>query len=211
MGDPKAPLFLMRHGETVFNAEGRYQGGSDSRLTEAGRGHARVVGEMLAEVLGDAPVRLVVSPQGRAMETAEIAQSVLPTCVGLEVDARFREVSMGAWDGHTRAEIAARWPDARAGRPGRTWIFHGPGGESLDDMVARLDPALQDVAARADCAHVLISHGLAGRILRALHAEMPLEVMLEEDAPQDAAYALEPGGSVRLMETAAYRVRMRGI
>lgn len=209
MGDPAAALYLMRHGETVFNAEGRYQGGVDSALTARGRVHARMVGEMLAQVLGEMPVRLVASPQGRAMETAGIVQSVLPTCVGLEEEPRIREVSMGVWDGLTRAEIAARWPDARTGHRGRMWMFHGPGGERFEDMVARLGAALRDVAARDDCAHVLVSHGMAGRVIRAVHAGQAPDAMLAEDAPQDAAYGLERGGIVRLLETEVYRDRMR--
>ncbi len=200
-------LYLLRHGETQFNRDGRYQGRTDSPLTPLGLDQARAVAGRLAEVLGDAPVRLLTSPLERARRTARIVADALPGDVALETDARLAEVAMGAWDGLTRAEIAQRWPDARRGKAQREWVFHGPGGETLEDVVTRLTDVHAEVTASNGGAMILVSHAMTGRILRAIHSRAPYLEALASDAPQDAIYALEPGGKVSLITTEAYVAR----
>jgi broad specificity phosphatase PhoE len=93
-------IFLARHGETVFNVEGRWQGQSDSPLTARGLAQA----QQLARALADEQVSAVYSSDlGRAASTAhEVAR-----LHGLEViaDRRLREIHVGQWTGLSRAEI----------------------------------------------------------------------------------------------------------
>ncbi len=199
-----ADIYLTRHGETVFNQEGRYQGQLDSSLTPLGIGQAQAVAGVLALRLRDAPIRLLSSPLGRALHTAEIFADRLGLTAKPETDARLMEVGMGAWDGLTRAEIAERWPDARKGRSVREWMFHGPGGESLDDLVDRLSDLLSDLKARSEHTHVLVTHAVTGRVIRALHSGQPILEVLKSDAPQDAAVLLRPGGAVVLLPSDDY-------
>lgn len=204
------PLVLIRHGETTFNAQGRYQGRCDSALTERGIGQAAAVADLLSTRLGDASVSVISSPLGRAAATAEIVVARLKNCVSVLTDDRLNEVGMGAWDGLTRAEIAARWPDARRGRSTREWMFHGPGGESLSDLVERADDLLSDVAAPVRHARILVSHAVTGRIIRARHAGIPILDALKLDAPQDAAFELRPDGGISLWQTPDYDRRNSG-
>lgn len=192
-------IYLIRHGQTEFNAAGRYQGQSDSGLTDIGRAQAVAIAGTLAPLLAGQGLRVVASPLGRAAETAARVVAGLAAAgvaVGpVEHDPRLMEVGMGAWDGLTRAEIALRWPEARKGRGRIAWMFHGPGGESQAEVVARLAAALSQlpVPGRPTLA---VSHGVVGRILRGLHAGMPVAEALTLDAPQNEIFALAPGGGI---------------
>jgi probable phosphoglycerate mutase len=185
-------IYLLRHGQTEFNRDGRYQGQSDSPLTDLGRRQAMAFGALLAAPVPDARIRS--SPLGRAVSTARLIAQTLPGA-RVTLDDRLRELSMGHCDGLTRAEIAARWPDLRRGHPPRQWMFHTPGGERLGDVTARLSSALADVAATEGDV-ILVSHAVTGRLLRGLHAGLALPEALQLDAPQDVVYRLLPDGRV---------------
>lgn len=187
-------ICLIRHGETVFNAEGRYQGHVDSPLTARGRVQAAACAATLAEAwAGRVPPQIWASPLGRAVATARIVQAALPGAA-LRTDPRLREISMGRWDGLTRAEIAAGWPGARKRHPPREWMLHAPGGERLAAVQARLAAVLEDARAAEDV--ILVGHGMSGRILRGLHAGLGLAETLHLEAVQGVVYRLDPGGGV---------------
>jgi broad specificity phosphatase PhoE len=99
-------LLLVRHGETDWNRDGRWQGGSDTRLNDLGREQARALAEQLD---GDIDV-LYSSDLARARETAEIVAAKL----GLEVrlDPRLRERGFGSWEGLTMPEIEERFAES---------------------------------------------------------------------------------------------------
>lgn len=100
-------LCLIRHGETTWNREGRWQGHADPGLTETGLEQARRLAEALAAEHRIRPwQRLYSSDLARAATTAGLIGEVLG--LGLEVDRRLRELDVGAWAGLTRAEIAIR-------------------------------------------------------------------------------------------------------
>ncbi|MEO6224328.1 MAG: histidine phosphatase family protein, partial [Sphingomicrobium sp.] len=116
-----ANIYLVRHGQTVWNRQGRFQGAMDSPLTEKGRSQATVVGNCLAELLGpQVQASLIVSPLGRARVTAALlaaARSYHP----IVLESRIREVSLGAWDGLSREEIDVEWPSALDGATPFDW------------------------------------------------------------------------------------------
>ena len=105
-------VYLARHGETVWNAEGRYQGRLDSPLTDTGRGQARATAETMR---GRGVERLLCSPLGRARETGRVVERVLG--LAAEIDGDLAESDIGRWEGLTRAEVEAAspasWPGAR--------------------------------------------------------------------------------------------------
>lgn len=116
-------IFLMRHGQGVFNAEGRLQGCLDSALTESGRLQAYDLADRIRTILArPEEAKIVSSPQGRAMATAELIRSGLGTQDPIQCDDRLREISFGSWEGLTPAEIETRWPgesgDLRFARAG---------------------------------------------------------------------------------------------
>lgn len=184
-------LYLVRHGETVWNAARRYQGAMDSPLTARGRRQAEAIGRLLAELLGPAsdPLRAYVSPLGRARETAEIIAGE----VRLEavVDPRIAEVSLGAWDGLTDYEIEIEFPGARDGADRFNWYFRSPDGEKLDSAIQRVSHWLSDARRPA----VVISHGLIGRVIRGVFLGLSEQEMLKQAVPQDGLYVLGDGRS----------------
>src|SRR5208282_3897341 len=109
MGRPM--IYLIRHGQTVLNLEGRYQGRFDSPLTPLGIEQAEAVGRRVAELKtadgGD--WRLEVSPLGRAQQTAGIA-SALAGLGEARIDERLIEAGYGEFEGLSRPEVDARWP-----------------------------------------------------------------------------------------------------
>jgi broad specificity phosphatase PhoE len=153
-------LLLVRHGETDWNREGRWQGHSDTRLNDVGREQAAG----LASELDGVDV-VYASDLARARETADILAGGL----GLEVhvDPRLRERSFGAWEGLTAAEIEARFADAH----GRWLAGEGPGAddaEPFDSFAARVHAFLENVLARHPGETVLVvAHGGSIRVIHA--------------------------------------------
>jgi broad specificity phosphatase PhoE len=139
-------LLLVRHGESEWNAAGRWQGHADPPLTRLGERQAE------AAVL-PFPVSIIwSSPLVRARRTAEI----IGDAIGLEVrvDARLQERDAGEWTGLTRAEIDVRWPGylARSLRPDNF--------EPDPPIAARALEVLEEIAGHAESDDVLvISHG----------------------------------------------------
>lgn len=188
-------IYLLRHGETEFNAAGRYQGRVDSPLTPLGRAQAARAGATLAAALAGRPVPpLWVSPLGRAVATAEIVRAALDAPPPIRLDPRLQEVGMGRWDGLTAEEIDAGWPGARKRHPKREWMFHGPEGEDLTALHTRLTAVLAEAAALPDV--ILIGHGLTGRLLRGIHAGLSTAEVVRLDAVQGEVELLLPGGGL---------------
>lgn len=188
-------LYLVRHGQTEFNAAGRYQGRLDSPLTALGRSQARRVGELLATLVAPG-TRLVSSPLGRALATA----GIIAQAAGLpapETDARLMEVSLGSWDGMTDEDIEVAFPGARAGTDRWNWHFASADGETYEQLAARTGEWLAEAVASASPL-VAVSHGVTGRVIRGLHAGLPREEALKLDVPQDAVFRLGEHGLERI-------------
>ena len=158
-------ILLARHGETDWNRDNRFQGHADPPLNAAGREQARA----LAAALAAEPLTAVyTSPLRRAAETAEMvaAGHGLPA----HADEALREIDVGSWEGFTRAELEARSPVAVA-----RWDAHGErgweGGESHQEMLARVRDSVRSIAERHDGEKVLVvAHGGPIRALKALAA-----------------------------------------
>ncbi|GGD32372.1 histidine phosphatase family protein [Sinisalibacter lacisalsi] len=150
-------LWILRHGQTEWNAEGRKQGGRDSPLTALGRSQAADQNRILRRT--DLPDRTTfqVSPQGRA--TAAIALDGIAVPV---VDDRLREIELGDFEGKTDAELRAGWPDIMDRDDPLPWHFHAPGGETWGAFNARIADWLADQRAPA----VIVAHGMLSAVLR---------------------------------------------
>jgi phosphoserine phosphatase len=125
-------IYVARHGETDWNREGRYQGQSESHLTEIGIAQAHALAGALAK---ERIKRVIASPLERCVETAQPLARALG--VGLETDADLIEIAHGSWEGRLRREIE------RGDAPTmRLWREHPQlvqfeGGESLHDVEHR--------------------------------------------------------------------------
>jgi broad specificity phosphatase PhoE len=150
-------LFLVRHGETDWNVAGRWQGQTDIPLNEAGRAQARALAERMR---GEGLVTIASSDLLRARTTAEIVAAELGLALSV-VDRRLREQSFGELEGLTARESEERFPEAWA-RYVADWRTTPPGGESGTEVLARVVPALQAVAALGSPA-LVVMHGRALR------------------------------------------------
>jgi broad specificity phosphatase PhoE len=138
-------LFLVRHGESTYNAEGRLQGQADPPLTPRGRAEA----EALAQVLdGVAPARAIASDLVRARETAALlGHPDAPT------DPRLREIDVGEWSGRPISDFPSGSEPSWRGGP-----LVPPGGEAWEELVARVGAALDDLLA-AGGPWLVVAHG----------------------------------------------------
>ena len=150
-----ATLVLVRHGESEFIVEGRFQGQAETPLSPTGLRQAALVAERLAHPheapalpLPEGPLReLVHSPLRRTTQTAEALASAMSPAPVARPDPGFLEIGQGEWEGLHRDEIGARYADTLATwrrTPTKAWA---PGGESLAQVAARVRPALTAVLA----------------------------------------------------------------
>jgi broad specificity phosphatase PhoE len=154
-------ILLARHGETDWNAVGRWQGHTDRALTERGRRQAAELAERLANAKIDA---VYSSDLLRAVETAEPVAKRLG--LPLQTLPELREVDVGTWAGLTRDEVAERFPDGF--RRWSEWQTGWEDGETYDQMGERVVGAILRLAGEHQGGRILVvSHGGA---IRALHA-----------------------------------------
>ncbi len=150
-------LYILRHGETRWNAENRMQGELNSPLTEKGIRDAQRQGEILAgrDLEGFA---FVCSPQGRAFQTAGLALGELAAYI--RTDDRLREIGVGDWSGRLRDEL----PMPEGKDPFMAQYEIAPNGEGFARLEARCHAFLADLTHPA----VLVTHGITSRMLRAI-------------------------------------------
>ncbi|WP_330214184.1 histidine phosphatase family protein, partial [Pseudomonas sp. Z18(2022)] len=156
-------LYVVRHGETDANAEGRYQGSLDIDLNERGVLQARELRARLPSQI-DA---VVVSPLRRAQQTAAIVFAD----DGLELHTldAFRERSVGVFEGLTQAEAAQRYPDLWAQNITRQWELAPTDGESVSQFVERIRKGLNELLVNhGQQVVVLVAHGVVAKAIRAL-------------------------------------------
>jgi broad specificity phosphatase PhoE len=183
-------IYLVRHGETEWNRVRRYQGWSDSPLTERGLAQAEAIGHLLRGLPEAQSAELVASPIGRARHTAEIIGDCLGRTAPLRFDDRLREISLGSWDGLDRAEIAALRPGIFDGDSYHEWYFATPDGETYDVFAGRVAAWLAEAA---DWPLIVVTHGIVTRVLRGLYASLPRREALRLPVPQDRIFRLANG------------------
>jgi len=188
-------VYLVRHGQTDWNAEGRYQGRIDSTISALGRAQAA----RLAEALASVPFRAIYSsPLSRARDTAVVIAA--PHGLSVVTRDRLREVSMGEWEGLNEAEITARFGEVlRARRRDPEGVTPG-GGETLAELRARgLDAIREIVAEHPDEAVAVVAHG-------ALNKAILLGVL---DAPPRAYWTIrQDNAAINVLEFGARGARV---
>ena len=166
-------IYLLRHGETLWNTQGRYQGHQDSPLTLRGLAQAQDMGRRLKkEIPRPSDFRIIASPLARTWQTAVIVSEILGLDPGqVTFDLRLREHAYGLWEGLTHEEIDARYPGQRAAREADKWNVRIPGGENYALVSDRLASWLGERREAEQL--IVVSHGMAGRTLRMLYLGMP--------------------------------------
>lgn len=167
-------ILLVRHGETAWNREGRYQGRTDIPLSPDGERQVRALGQRLASV---SIAAAIASPLSRAKTTAEAV--LAGRTLSLELDPGLLEISHGQWEGklasdveRDHAEMFGVWRTS----PGRD-APAGPGAETLGDVDARAWPVLAKLCARltAEGVGLIAAHDAVNRVLLCRVLGLPFE------------------------------------
>lgn len=189
-------IYYIRHGETEWNAAGRFQGSQDIPLNALGRTQAVKAGGILSDLFARDdrdPVALpfVASPLGRARSTMELMRGAIELPPrDYAIDDRLREIGYGHWEGMTLPQMADANPDVFALRQADKWGAAPPGGESYASVTLRMrdwyDSLLGDTVA--------VAHGGTARALMvALGRETP-DSAANLTIEQGAVYVFDEGG-----------------
>jgi len=154
-------LFVLRHGETASTRERRFAGWRDVPLTDAGLRQCEAAAAALSGVAVSA---VYASPLERARTSAEAIAK--PHRLAVQVAPAFRELGFGEWEGRTRADVAAAYPELHD-----TWLtapqtFTAPGGEALAAVSARVGAGIEELRAAHDGqVVVLVTHAVVTRLI----------------------------------------------
>lgn len=185
------PLFILRHGQTEWNAQHRVQGNLDSPLTDLGRVQANMQRQLL-QSFDLSNVKAICSPQGRAFFTAALALDGLVSYVA--TDARLREIGVGAWEGLRRDDIQ---PDLMADESEESALSlyeRAPGGEGFIALRERCQSFLDELDGPA----IVITHGITSRMLRLILLDLDTSEIGALPGGQGVVYRVENGVQSKL-------------
>ncbi len=179
-------LIVIRHGQTTWNLEGRWQGSRDSPLTAAGEAQARAMGALLVrEAITPETHAAFVSPLGRARRTAALA---LGETWPATADDRLREIGVGAWEGWLIRDVAEA-AGLPTDKPPYALYEAAPDGEGF----AALRHRVLDFLATLDGPSVLVTHGITSRMIRTLATGRDLDRFDELPGGQGVVYRVRDG------------------
>jgi probable phosphoglycerate mutase len=173
-GSSRMLLYLVRHGESSFNAEGRIQGQLNTELSPFGQRQGHALAARLATPASASQAAMAAanvaassnassidaiycSPLSRALATAQPLAEALR--VSIRTDDRLMEINAGIFQGLTWPEIADKYPDAAAGWKSHDPDFRIPGGESRRDLMRRAEAVLRSIREAAHERVVVVAHG----------------------------------------------------
>lgn len=157
---PATRLVLLRHGQTDWNLQGRYQGHADIGLNDVGREQAQVAGELVGRL---APDVVFSSDLLRAVDTATAVAG--PLGLPVVTDPRLREINVGQWSGRLVSEVAAADLGAAAALRRGEDIVYGHDGESPSEVARRMFDAVSEYDLDFTGGTVLVvSHGMSIRL-----------------------------------------------
>jgi len=186
-------IYLIRHGQTVWNAEGRYQGQLNSALTLKGEVQAQANGEKLLKYLKDTDkFSFYSSPLGRASSTAKIIADI----IGFDkekilFDNRIQEINYGIFEGKTKHYCQTELKEQFEARESNKWSYTLEGGESYETVSIRLKEWLSTL--NDDKPIVMVAHEMINRTLRGIYLGLESEVMLKLRQPNDVLILLKQG------------------
>lgn len=187
-------LYFIRHGETDWNREQRYQGQTDIAINDTGRAQAQRNGRVLRELLGPSAETLdyVASPLSRTRETMQIVRGEL----GLDPepfrrDLRLIESNFGHWEGQLWSELPQVDPEGFAARKADTWNWTPRGGENYTMVEERVRAWVAGVHRST----IAVSHGNISRSLRGVLLSLDKAAVPKLEVPQDRVLRLQSVGS----------------
>lgn len=144
-------LYITRHGETVWNTEKRMQGRLDSKLTEKGERNALALGKRLKDVELTA---IIASPSGRTRDTAELIR--MGRDIPVYYEEKLMEIHMGEWEGQVQSAIQKNDPLGFELFWNKPHLFEPAGGETFEEMRARVLKALREIEQNFESGNILI-------------------------------------------------------
>lgn len=202
-------LYVIRHGQTDWNAEGRFQGQTDIPLNALGRQQAMQNGNLLASLLGDriSEFDFIASPLGRTRETMELIrrQMQLPA-QAYDTDERLKEICFGDWEGSTTAELKKQFPQRLKERSRGKWDFLAPGqhAESYEILSWRTGAWLASLQKDT----IAVTHGGVIRSFFRLIGDVDGNEACDMNIPQDRVLRIDTASKQLLWldatETAAF-------
>ena len=147
-------LYFMRHGETVWNTERRYQGMTDIELWEEGLRQAECAAKRFKNIKID---KIYASPLKRAMKTAE----KIAAEKGLEIISEddFREIHFGEWEGKTVSELTEKYGESYTNFIREPHKYGFPGEGSVENVINRIKPGIDKLIAEDEGNVLIVSHG----------------------------------------------------
>jgi broad specificity phosphatase PhoE len=186
-------IYLLRHGQTEWNTQRRFQGHLDSPLTEAGIAQANAMGTTMRDLITDGTgVTLESSPLGRARTTAEIVAAAIgiASC-RIRWRRILREVGFGVWQGLTWEEVRARYPGAVEEGEANKWDYQIPEGEPYRVAYQR---ALEFLSTPCPTqVRIVVTHEIMSRSLRGAYARLRPTEILDLNHRHGCIYRLADG------------------
>ncbi|MER8798046.1 histidine phosphatase family protein [Mesorhizobium sp. M0984] len=184
-------VYIVRHGQTAWNAEARLQGQADTDLNELGREQASRNGRRLAELI-DKPedFDFVASPMRRTLETMERLRAAMKLDPhAYRTEPLLVELSFGDWQGFTFAELEANNPGSTRRRRLDKWNFQPPGegAESYQMLLERVKPWFDALDRQTVC----VTHGGVMRALFRFVLGMSEQDAVSMEVPQDRVLRLD--------------------
>lgn len=191
-------IYVVRHGQTVWNLQKRKQGQMDSPLTLRGINQASLISEILKEEIDDfTDFEIVISPQWRCQQFS----SIICERLGIKflectIEEDLREHSFGFWEGLTEEEIESEYPGMLGKRYANWWEYIVPGGESYELLSKRVEKVLLRYYNKKV---VFVCHEMVSKVLRGNYLEMNHEDVLKLKHKQNRVFKLE-NGKVQILE-----------
>lgn len=185
-------IYLIRHGQTDWNAEGRLQGQQDIGLNKTGTAQAQRNGEKLRQLIDSDGFDFVSSPLTRTRQTMEqILNALDRSKQSYRTDERLVEICFGDWEGNTLPEVAQSDPEGIRARQADKWHFTPPGikAESYESLSWRTGAWLRSVEKPTIC----VCHGGVIRTFFVLTGNASFHEAAYMDVPQDRILKLENG------------------
>jgi probable phosphoglycerate mutase len=193
---PSPVIYYIRHGETAWNAAGRFQGSQDIPLNDLGRVQAAQAGTILERLLANddrkaADLHYVASPLGRARSTMELVRGQLALAPDVyALDDRLREIGYGLWEGSTLAQQEESHPEVFASRQLDKWTVSPPQGESYAALLVRVRDWYDSLTGDT----VAVAHGGTARGLMVALGVQSMESAVDLTIEQGAVYVFGPNG-----------------
>jgi len=190
-------LYYIRHGQTDWNAEMRFQGQRDIPLNDFGRNQAKHNGEKLYDKLGKAEgIQFISSPLSRTRETMEIIRGAMGLKLSdYSMDDRLVEISYGDFEGRTKPELKAENRELFLSRKDDAWHFRPNNGESQADTLIRIADWYKDLDDNQT--YVVTAHGAVGRVLRYHLLELDKQQAATFVFPQDEVFEFHNREEIR--------------